>query len=76
MATDTFTIPGVDPGLFVYSGIAHQFDTNILSWRPLGLYTDTGGLFEVEPGQDVHVHVDVDFGSLPHFPPPGVANSR
>ncbi len=76
VAADSFSIEGVDPGPFVYAGIAHQFDANILSWRPLGLVTGNGGIFIVESGQDVHVHVDVDFGHLPVFPPPSVARSR
>ena len=76
VASDTFSVADVDPGAFVYAGIAHQFDRNILSWRPLGLVTDDGGIFHVESGRDVHVHVDVDFSNLPVFPPPSVATDR
>jgi hypothetical protein len=74
--SDTFSISGVDPGAFVYAGIAHQFDANLLSWRPLGLVEDDGGIFFVESGMDTPVHVDVDFSRLPVFPPPSVAGRR
>jgi hypothetical protein len=74
--SDTFSIAGVDPGAFVYAGIAHQFDANLLSWRPLGLVEDDGGIFFVESGADTPVHVDVDFSRLPVFPPPSISGRR
>jgi hypothetical protein len=67
--SDTFLIENVDPGNFVYSGIAQQFDANILSWRPLGLVDGDGGLFSVATGETTLVHVDVDFSMPPLFPP-------
>lgn len=66
---DSFVLDPVDPGVFVYAGVAQRFDTDILSWRPVGLIEENGGLFIVGPGQETRVHVDVDFRRLPVFPP-------
>lgn len=69
VAADTFDILGVEAGAFPYSGVAQQFSRDILSWKPIGLYEENGGLFFVLPGETVHLQVLVDFASPPVFPP-------
>ncbi|MBO6575437.1 MAG: hypothetical protein JJ896_08480 [Rhodothermales bacterium] len=69
VAEDTFTILDVEPGVFVYSGVAQQQTTDILSWRPVGLLQGDGGFFSVEPGQSASLSMTVDFSNLPVFPP-------
>lgn len=71
VASDTFLVEDVDPGVFVYSGVAWQFTPNLLSWKPVGLYEDEGGIFDVEANRVTELRFDVDFGNLPPFPPPG-----
>ena len=67
--TDTFIIPEAKSGLYVYSGIAQQFEANFLSWRPVGLYTDTAGIFSVSLGESTEINIRVDFNNVPVFPP-------
>jgi hypothetical protein len=69
VASDTFSIRDVEPGVFLYSGIAQQQSTDILSWRPVGLLDGDGGFFSVEPASEQVVTIEVDFGNLPIFPP-------
>lgn len=69
VAVDSFVIPDVEPGVFVYSGVAQQFDRDLLAWRPVGLYEANDGLFEVAPGETTRVEVTVDFANPPPFPP-------
>ncbi len=69
VSSDTFTVQDVEPGVFLYSGIAQQQTTNILSWRPVGLLDVDGGFFSVEPASNRTLVINVDFGNVPAFPP-------
>jgi len=66
---DEFRVDEVTTGLYLYSGIAQKFDADLLSWRPVGLYTNDGGIFSVAPNQTTEIHIRVDFNNLPIFPP-------
>jgi len=66
---DTVVITDVERGTFVYTGVAQQYDANIFSWRPVGLYTDDDGVFQVRPGDTTFIRITVDFAHLPPFPP-------
>ena len=66
---DSFEINEVTTGLYLYSGVAQKFDTDLLSWRPIGLYTNDGGVFSVAPNETTVIHIQVDFNNLPVFPP-------
>lgn len=66
---DTFLIANVAAGTFFYSGVAQRFGQDILAWRPVGLYTENDGLFEVLPGDTTLLRLTVDFRSPPPFPP-------
>lgn len=66
VVADTVLIGEVEPGVFLYNGIAQQFSPALLDWRPLGL---TDGIFEVSAGETTTVRVVVDFDNLPPFPP-------
>lgn len=66
---DSFRISGVAPGVFLYSGIAQQQTSDILSWRPIGLFEENAGLFSVEPASETRINLTVDFENLPVFPP-------
>jgi len=70
VASDTFRIDNVNVGTYVYNGVAQQFGSGLLDWRPVGLYEANGGIFQVRPGETTHVEVFVDFNNLPPFPPP------
>lgn len=67
--SDTFFIEDAMVGEYVYSGIALRTSDDLLSWRPVGLYEDTGGRFTVRPGETVSLSMTVDFDNPPHFPP-------
>ncbi|MEM1127939.1 MAG: hypothetical protein AAGI71_14915 [Bacteroidota bacterium] len=69
VAQDTFLIADVPTGVYVYSGVAQQYSRDLFAWRPLGLYTDTDGLFEVQSAETTVVQLTVNFRSLPPFPP-------
>ncbi len=69
VARDTFFIPNVAPGLYLYSGVAQKFGPAITQWRPVGLFETDGGIFRVRPGDTVGVEVRVDFRNPPPFPP-------
>ncbi|MFT4604699.1 MAG: hypothetical protein ACI9W4_001432 [Rhodothermales bacterium] len=69
VTVDSFTISAVAPGVFLYSGIAQQQTSELLSWRPVGLFEDNAGLFSVEPGGETRIDLTVDFENLPVFPP-------
>lgn len=71
VAADTFVVSDVAPDLYIYSGVAQQYDASLLAWRPVGLVTDDGGLFRVRAGETTYVRVAVDFANRPPFPPPG-----
>ncbi len=68
-AQDTVLLTEVEPGLYPYSGVAQQFSSFILDWRPVGLYEGNGGIFTVRAGERVHLTVQVDFRNPPPFPP-------
>ncbi len=70
VSSDTFLVPDVQTGGFLYSGIAQQFEDNILSWKPIGIYEENDGFFSVEQGRTTEVEIRVDFASPPVFPPP------
>ena len=76
VSADTFTIDEVETGLFVYSGVAQNFDASILSWKPIGLVVEAGGLFTIESGTTTTVRVTVDFAKPPVFPPPDPSARR
>jgi hypothetical protein len=67
--SDTFTIRNVEPGAFLYSGVAQQVTSDLLSWRPVGLLDGDGGLYTVESGETTTVSLTVDFANPPLFPP-------
>jgi len=67
--SDSFTLAAATSGTYFYSGIAQKFDSDLLSWRPLGLYTDNGGVFTVTSGETVSISFVVDFDDPPIFPP-------
>jgi hypothetical protein len=67
---DMITVTEVKSGTYVYSGVAEQFDRDVFSWRPVGLYEEDGGVFTVQPGETTSVAVTVDFKNRPPFPPP------
>ena len=69
VSSDTFMVLNVRIGGFFYSGIAQQFEKNILSWQPIGLYEDNDGFFSVEQGRTTEINIHVDFSSRPPFPP-------
>ncbi|NQV74110.1 hypothetical protein HQ496_13400 [bacterium] len=67
--SDSFVIEDAATGFYVYSGVAQKFDSDLLSWRPVGLYTDDAGVFSVAPNQTTEIRLQVDFNHLPIFPP-------
>ena len=67
---DHVVIPEVETGAFLYSGVAQQFESDLLSWRPLGLFTDADGIFFVSSDDTTDISLTVDFDNLPPFPPP------
>jgi hypothetical protein len=69
VASDTFYIPEVEPGVFVYSGVAQKYGPGLFAWRPVGLYAAGGGVFDVRAGQTTEINLHVDFQRLPPFPP-------
>lgn len=64
------TIPQVETGLFVYSGVAQQFTTDLFDWRPVGIVTQNDGIFVVSEDETTTVDVVVNFDNPPPFPPP------
>ncbi len=66
---DSFFIGSVITGPYVYSGVAIQQSTNIFDWRPVGLYTEDAGIFQVNPDDTTHIQIHVDFNHIPPFPP-------
>jgi len=67
--SDAFVIEDVAAGLYLYSGVAQQFEADLLSWRPVGLYKEDGGIFSVAPNETTYLSILVDFNNLPIFPP-------
>jgi hypothetical protein len=63
-------IDSIEVGDFVYSGIAQRFGSDLLDWRPVGLYEENGGVFSIHQAQTTAIAVHVDFNRLPPFPPP------
>lgn len=70
VAADSFFVDSVQAQIYVYSGVAQQFSTNLLDWRPVGL----APLFQVRPGRVTELSITVDFSNLPPFPPPSEGN--
>lgn len=68
--TESFELADVETGAFLYSGVAQQFTKDLLSWRPLGLYEETGGIFFVITDDTTRLALEVDFSNPPPFPPP------
>ena len=62
---DTFFVEGVPAQVYVYSGVAQQFTTNLFDWRPVGL----AEFFQVRPGEVTELSISVDFNNIPPFPP-------
>ena len=73
VASDSFSLMDIETGTFFYSGVAQQFSENILSWKPIGLYAEQGGIFQVKSGETTRISIQVDFRNPPPFPPPGVS---
>ena len=69
VSSDAFRIEAAPTGTYFYTGIAQQFSNNLLSWRPIGLYTDNMGVFSIGRGQEITLDIRVDFADLPEFPP-------
>ena len=69
VTADTFIVEGVPARTYIYSGVAQQFDTDLLDWRPVGLVDQV--LFFVRPDETTQVSIEVDFTDLPPFPPRG-----
>ncbi|RMF57630.1 MAG: hypothetical protein D6746_10770 [Bacteroidetes bacterium] len=67
--SDTFFVGDVVAGTFPYSGVAQHFSDDVLAWRPVGLYVENGGIFQVLPGDTVVLSITVDFEHPPPFPP-------
>jgi hypothetical protein len=69
--SDQFEIVDVEIGTFFFSGVAQQFSPNIISWKPIGLYDEGDGIFQVRAGETTDLTVVVDFDDPPVFPPEG-----
>ncbi|MGB1050090.1 MAG: hypothetical protein ACPG3U_10435 [Rhodothermales bacterium] len=65
----TFTMDNVPTGTYFYSGVAQQYASDLLSWRPVGLVESDGGVFTVQRGGSVSIEITVDFANPPPFPP-------
>lgn len=65
---DSFTMTGIKPGVFPFSGVARQVTTNIFSWAPIGLYEAASGVLELNEADVVNIVIDVDFNAIPPFP--------
>ena len=68
-SADTVLVEEVRPGVFVYSGVAVNYSESIFAWRPVAVYEEGDGIFEVRPNDTVRIEVAVDFARLPDFPP-------
>lgn len=66
---ETVLISDVRPGVFVYTGVAVNYSSSIFAWRPVAVYEENGGIFEVQPGDTTRVAIHVDFSQPPPFPP-------
>ena len=66
---DAFSIPALEVGPYVYSGIAYRQSDNPFDWVPIGLYEENSGIFQIRPGESTQIHINVDFNNLPPFPP-------
>lgn len=67
-SADTVVLGNVDIGAYVFSGVAQHYATDLLAWRPVGLYEENGGVFHVRRGETTDVRVRVDFHNPPPFP--------
>lgn len=66
---DIFIIDEIENGNYIYNVIANQFGpSEILNWRPLGVYSDNEGVITVN-GDTTYIRIDVDFNNFPPFPP-------
>lgn len=63
-------LDSVATGLFVYTVIAQRFSSTLTDWRPVGQYTENGGLYAIAPAETTRITIPVDFLNLPPFPPP------
>ncbi|MBX2821887.1 MAG: hypothetical protein KTR29_19470 [Rhodothermaceae bacterium] len=69
VTSDSFFIPSVQAGVYVYSGVAENFGRGILDWRPIELYTLNEGTFIVRGNETTTLSIDVDLSVRPPFPP-------
>ncbi|HEX7072243.1 MAG TPA: hypothetical protein VF190_15630 [Rhodothermales bacterium] len=67
---ETVRVSDIRPGVFVYSGIAVNYAPSIFAWRPVAVYEENDGVFEVAPSETVRIQIEVDFSAPPEFPPP------
>ena len=68
--SDVILLQNVETGAFFYSGIAQQFDSDLLAWKPLGLYEENDGVFWVTADHTTEISLTIDFAFPPPFPPP------
>lgn len=66
---ETVVVGGVRPGVFVYTGVAVNYAESIFAWRPIAVFEENDGVFEVRPADTAYIRVNVDFSSRPPFPP-------
>lgn len=63
------TMEGVEAGPFLYAGVAQQYGSDALDWKPVGIVAENDGVFIVRQDETTHVSVEVDFQDPPPFPP-------
>ena len=63
-------LDSVATGAFVYTVVAQRFSSVITDWRPVGQYTENGGVYTIAPAETTAIVIPVDFLNLPPFPPP------
>ncbi len=66
---DTVLIEQAPVGVFVYSGVAQNYSSNLFAWRPVGIYEEGDGIFQVRSGDTTRLSIHVNFAKLPPFPP-------
>ncbi len=69
VSEDSFFISNVGAGVYVYSGVAENFGSGILDWRPIGLFSENEGTFVVRGSETTDISVYVDLSNRPPFPP-------
>ena len=65
----TLLMDDIEVGLLLYSGVAERFGSNLLDWRPAGLYEADDGIIDIRPNEETEISVQVDFKNRPIFPP-------